>query len=49
MALTMTKMSLIVIMLGIISFILGIVGENKKVIFIVMFRKKVLASNFYGI
>lgn len=33
MALTMTKMSLIVIMLGIISFILGIVGENKKVIF----------------
>jgi len=32
MALTMTKMSLIVLMLGIISFILGIVGENKKVL-----------------
>ncbi|AES70974.2 transmembrane protein, putative [Medicago truncatula] len=30
MALTMKKMSLIVIMFGVISFILGIVGENKK-------------------
>jgi hypothetical protein len=31
MELTMAKMSIIVITFGIISFLLGIVGENKKV------------------
>jgi hypothetical protein len=31
MELTMTKMSVIIIIFGIISFLLGIVGENKKV------------------